>query len=122
MQQLSSGRAALKIGCHSQKHREKLYFLPAHGPLELVAIGIIDHLRRKEIRTLFVLMKTDRYSKLTRAFAMKTIGAKEVAQACVKHWCGTMHFQKRNKCHEEPHPGVHGLLSQWLTIVVLEER
>lgn len=60
------------ISCiHNQgthyKHQKHLRLFPASGPLEFVAIDIRGRLPKTKKGNLFVVMATDRFSKLTRA-------------------------------------------------------
>ena len=65
---------------------KKMKLFPASGPLEFVAIDILGELIRTPRRNRYLLVISDRYSKLVRTVPLKKISAIEVAKAFVHHW------------------------------------
>ena len=66
-----------------QKH---LRLFPANGPLEFVAMDILGPLPKTKQGNQFVVVLTDRYSKLTRAIPTGKTTATTVATIFVDHW------------------------------------
>jgi len=62
---------------------------PANGPLEFVAIDILGPLLRTARGNKFLLVISDRYTKLTRTVPMTRITASAVAKAFAVHWAFT---------------------------------
>ena len=69
-----------------RKHNAKLKTFPPMGPLEFIAIEILGELPRTPRGNRYLLVISDRYSKLTRTVPLKKIPAETVAQAFVSHW------------------------------------
>ena len=69
-----------------RKHASALKLFPARAPLEQVAIDILGELIKTPRGNRFLLVMTDRYTKLTKAVALKRITADTIAQAFVTHW------------------------------------
>jgi Integrase zinc binding domain len=59
----------------------KIKLFPAHEPLEFVAIDILGPLPKTAHGNRFLLVISDRFSKLTRTIPMKTTTALAVAKA-----------------------------------------
>ena len=69
-------------------HFAPLKLFPAQRPLEFVAIDILGPLERSAADgSRYILVMTDRFSKLTKAVPLKKITAHKVAQAFLEHWC-----------------------------------
>ena len=68
------------------KAQKFLQLFPASGPLEFVAMDILGDLTRTSRHNRFVLVITDRFSKLTVAIPLRTITAAVVADAFLSHW------------------------------------
>ena len=66
-----------------------LQLFPPKGPLESVAIDIFGPLLRTSRGNEYLLMITDRYSKLSKAVPMKTVSAAAVATAFTDEWALT---------------------------------
>ena len=70
-----------------RQHAAPMKLFPASGPLEFVAIDILGPLKpAAQDGSKFVLVMTDRFSKLTRALPLRSITALKVAKAFVQHW------------------------------------
>lgn len=57
---------------------------PSSGPLEFEAINIFGPLMQTKLRNRFIVVKTSRFSKLTRAITVATITAPNVATAVLE--------------------------------------
>ena len=68
---------------------KEMQLFPAQRPLECVAIDILGPLIKSERGYRFVLVITDRFSKLVRTVPMKKVSAFAVAQAFVREWVFT---------------------------------
>ena len=67
-------------------HQAPLKLFPANAPLEYVAVDILGPLPRASSGHRFILVMTDRFSKLTRAVAMRTCTALAVSKAFLEYW------------------------------------
>lgn len=67
----------------SQKH---LHLFPSNGPFELVAMDILGPFPRTKSGKRYILVVTDRYSKLTRSIPMNYITAPLVAASFLNNW------------------------------------
>ena len=67
-------------------HQRHLKLFPAKGPLEYIAIDILGPLPRTKTGRQYVVVITDRYSKLTRAVPTAKITAPVVAAVVLEHW------------------------------------
>ena len=71
------------------KERKRTSFLklfPANGPLEYVSMDILGPLPKTDHGNRFLLVITDRFSKLTRTVPLRTITAMVVAKAFCESW------------------------------------
>ncbi|CDF40057.1 unnamed protein product [Chondrus crispus] len=75
-----------KARINLRKHNSELKTFPPSGPLEYIAIDILGELPRTPRGNRYLLVMTDRYSKLTRTVPLKRITAETVAQAFISHW------------------------------------
>ena len=83
----------VSINCHVcaqervklRAHQRPLKLFPAKYPLESVAIDILGPLHRATTGHLYLLVITDRFSKLIRVVPLKSITAFQVAKAFVTH-------------------------------------
>ena len=64
----------------------KLKLFPAKAPLESTSIDILGELVRTPRNNRYLLVITDRFSKLVRTVPLKRITAAIVARAFTKHW------------------------------------
>ena len=69
-----------------RQHQKELRLFPASSPLEFVAIDLLGELIKTPRGNRFLLVISDRFSKLVRTVPMKTITAEAVAKAFVTHW------------------------------------
>lgn len=69
-----------------RRHLNRLQLFPATGPLESVAIDILGPLPRSATGKRFLLVITDRYTKLTQVAPLATITAYHVAVAFCEVW------------------------------------
>ena len=69
---------------HSHQHFLKLF--PAAGPLEYVAMDILGPLPKSAKGNQYILVITDRYTKLARAIPLATTTAPVVAEAFLDYW------------------------------------
>ena len=68
-------------------HSAPLKLFPARKPLEFVAIDILGLIEKTSDGFQYILVMTDRFSKLTKVVPLKKITAHTVAQAFLVHWC-----------------------------------
>jgi Integrase zinc binding domain len=71
---------------HERKRTSFLKLFPASEPLEYVSFDILGPLPKTEHGNRFLLVITDRFSKLTRTVPLRTISAFVVAKAFCEHW------------------------------------
>lgn len=69
-----------------RKNSTRMKLFPATAPLESVAIDILGELIRTKKGNRFLLVITDRFTKLTKTVPLKRITATAVAHAFVHHW------------------------------------
>ena len=69
-----------------RKHLNRLKLFPATLPLESLAIDILGPLPKTKARKRFLLVITDRFTKLTQVVALRTITAYTVAVAFCDAW------------------------------------
>ena len=69
-----------------RKHRAELKLFPAHAPLDYVAIDILGPLIQSKDGYKYILVISDRFSKLTGTVPLETVNEKTVAQAFLNHW------------------------------------
>lgn len=69
-----------------RKHTTPMRLFPATEPLTEVNIAILGPLPKSKARNHFVLVFTDRFSKVVRTMALRTITAVTVASALVEVW------------------------------------
>ncbi len=69
-----------------RRNTSKLSLFPPKGPLESVSIDIFGELHRTARGNQYLLMVTDRFSKLTKSIPLKGVSAAEVATAFVNEW------------------------------------
>ncbi|CAN8067066.1 unnamed protein product [Agarophyton chilense] len=75
-----------QIRGYRANHQAKLKLFPAACPMEFVAMGIIGPLNNSSHWKRFVLVITDRFTKLTRALPLGKTTATDVATAFLSHW------------------------------------
>lgn len=69
-----------------KRHTNPLRLFPANGPLESVAMDILGPLPRTKHGNRFLLVITDRFSKVTKTVPLRTVTALSVARAFCDHW------------------------------------
>ena len=69
-----------------RKHQKEMKLFPATAPLEFVTIDTLGELIRTPRGNRFLLVITDRFSKIVRTVPLKSISAESVAKAFVTHW------------------------------------
>eukprot|EP00171_Calliarthron_tuberculosum_P022257 IDg22257t1 len=69
-----------------RSHKSKLKIFPARQPLEFVAIDLLGLLHRTKSGHRFILVMTDRFSKLVKVTALRNITALTVAKAFLENW------------------------------------
>ena len=69
-----------------RKRTNPLALFPATVPLRSVAIDILGPLTKTKKKMRFLLVMTDRFTKLTQVVPLRTITALSVATAFVEHW------------------------------------
>ena len=83
---VKSCRSCNKNRGTAAKHQKLLKLFPASGPLEFVAMDLLGPLPKTKRGNTFVLVITDRYSKLTRAIPLKATKATDIAMAFLDTW------------------------------------
>lgn len=68
------------------KLQRQLQLFPASGPLEFVALDILGPLPKTKKENLYVVVMTDRYSKLTRDIPTSSITTTAVKYIFSEHW------------------------------------
>ena len=68
-----------------QMHNSELKTVHPLGPLEYIAIDILGELPRTPRGNRYLLVMTDRYSKLTTTVPLKSITVETVAQKFISH-------------------------------------
>ena len=94
---LTADVAATVRGCQTcatnrvklRKHLNRLRLFPATRPLESLAIDILGPLPKTKARKRFLLVNTDRFSKLTQVVALCSMTAYTVATAFCDSWVFT---------------------------------
>lgn len=76
---------ALSRGTRYKSQRPLKLFAPT-GPLDFIAMDLLGPFKKTDHGSIYVLVITDRFSKLTRAIPMKSTTAPQVADAFVEHW------------------------------------
>ena len=74
-----------------RKRSSKMKLFPANAPLEYVAIDILGELPRTQRGNRYLLVITDRFSKMVKTVPLRRITAAVVAESFTKHWvfvCG----------------------------------
>jgi Integrase zinc binding domain len=69
-----------------RRRTNPLKLFPAKGPLESVAMDILGPLPKSKHGNLFLLVITDRYSKVTQTVPLRAITALSVARAFCEQW------------------------------------
>ena len=69
-----------------RKNTTELQLFPAQAPLESVCIDVLGELIKTSRGHEYLLVITDRFTKLTKTVPLKGISAAEVAKAFVTHW------------------------------------
>ena len=69
-----------------RQHVQPLQLFPPSGPLESVAIDVLGELLKTARGNQYLLVISDRFTKLTKTVPLKGISAAEVAKAFVDHW------------------------------------
>ena len=82
-----------RVKLRKQTHPLRLF--PAQSPLEALSIDILDPLTKTKKGYRFLLVVTDRYTKLTQVIPLRRIDAYTVAVAFIEHWIFTYGPRKR---------------------------
>ena len=69
-----------------RRKTKRLKLFPATAPLEALSIDLLGELIRTPHGNRWLLVITDRFSKLVRTVPLKRITASEIAKAFVHHW------------------------------------
>ena len=67
-------------------YQKYLKLFPAAGPLEFVGMDLLGPFPKSKKGYLYILVITDRFSKMTRAIPMRSTTAASVAQAFLDNW------------------------------------
>lgn len=78
-------------------HQKYLRLFPANGPLEFLALDLLGPLPTSRRGNKHVLIITDRYSKLTRAVALNSTTAPQVAEAFLDAWIMPYDIQRHSE-------------------------
>ena len=70
----------------AQQTRRPLRLFPPSGPFEFIGMDILGPLTRSADDSRFVLVMTDRFTKLARAIPLKSATAKVVAETFLESW------------------------------------
>ena len=76
---------ALARGTRYKSQRPLRLFAPK-APLDFVAMDLLGPFKKTDHGSTYVLVITDRFSKLVRAIPMKSTTAPQVADAFIEHW------------------------------------
>ena len=76
----AKNRIKLRHGC------SELQLFPAQNPLESVALGIFGKLLKTSRGNQYLLVISDRFTKLTRVVPLKSTKAAEIARTFVNEW------------------------------------
>ena len=76
----AKNRLTLRKGC------SPLQLFPAEGPLESVAIDVFGSILKTARGYQYLLVISDRFTKLTKTVALKTMKASEISRAFVHEW------------------------------------
>ena len=68
------------------KHQKFLKLFPASGPLEFVAMDILGPLPKSHRGNRFILVITDRFTKLVRTVVLRDTKSATLAAAFLEHW------------------------------------
>ena len=69
-----------------RRNKKQMKLFTPEAPLEFVAIDIFSELITTKRENRYILVISDRYSKLVRTVPLKNISAANIAQAFVHHW------------------------------------
>ena len=81
-----NGVSCAKNRISLRQHRNFLKLFPARAPLEFVAIDILGELIKTPRGNRYMLVISDRFSKLVRTVPLKKVTSSEVPKAFVHHW------------------------------------
>ena len=79
-------RACAQVRGTANTYQKYLKIFPAAGPLEFVAMDLLGPLPKTKSGHTYVLVITDRFTKLTRAVPLGSTKAPAVAQAFLENW------------------------------------
>ncbi len=69
-----------------RKNTTTLQLFPANGPLEAIAIDIMGELIKTSRGNQYLLVITDRFTKLTKTVPLRGVSSAEIARAFVNEW------------------------------------